>query len=75
MMPGPTRVPLLMTSSFVMASSAAFEQGVMAFLGGGDFAAIRAGGTAGYARGQRAPRRARAARLHEPVGPTLAALD
>jgi hypothetical protein len=44
-----------MTSSFVMASSAAFEQGVMAFLGGGDFAAIRAGGTAGYARGQRRP--------------------
>jgi hypothetical protein len=53
--PAPTRVPLLMTSSFVMASSAALEQGVMAFLSGGDFASIRAGGTAGYARGQKRP--------------------
>jgi hypothetical protein len=54
-LPSPTRVPLLMTASFVMASSAALEQGVMAFLGGGDFAAIRAGGTTGYARGQKRP--------------------
>jgi hypothetical protein len=38
-----------------MASSAAMEGGVMAFLGGGDFAAIRAGGAAGYATGQRRP--------------------
>jgi len=54
-MPGPSRVPLLLTASFVMASSAAVEQSVMAFVAGGDFAAIRAGGTAGYARGQRRP--------------------
>jgi hypothetical protein len=53
--PGPSRVPLLMTSSFVMASSAAFERGAMAFLGGGDFGAIRAAGIAGYAQGQRRP--------------------
>jgi hypothetical protein len=54
-LPGPSRVPLLMTASFVMASSAALEQGALAFLAGGDFAAIRAAGIAGYARGQRRP--------------------
>jgi hypothetical protein len=55
MVPAPTRVPLLMTASFVMASSAALERGVMAFLAGGDFTAIRAGGAAGYAEGQQRP--------------------
>src|SRR5262245_56551698 len=54
-LPAPTRVPLLMTASFVMASSAAMEGGVMAFLAGGDFTAIRVGGVAGYASGQRRP--------------------
>lgn len=54
-LPAPARVPLLMTASFVMASSAALEGAVMAFLSGGDFAAIRAGGAAGYASGQHRP--------------------
>jgi len=51
----PTRVPLLMTASLVMASSAAFESGVMAFLQGGDLRAIRERGAAGYAEGQHRP--------------------
>jgi hypothetical protein len=51
----PTRVPLLMTASLVMASSAAFETGVRAFFAGGDLAAIREAGAAGYAEGQRRP--------------------
>jgi hypothetical protein len=51
----PNRVPLLMTASLVMASSVAFESGVMAFLGGGDLAAIRRAGATGYASGQRRP--------------------
>jgi hypothetical protein len=54
-LPGPTRVPLLMTASLVMASSAAFESGVMAFLSGGDLKAIRERGAAGYAEGQHRP--------------------
>lgn len=54
-LPGPSRVPLLMTMSFVMASAAAVEQAVMAFLAGGDFAAIRTGGIEGYAPGQHRP--------------------
>jgi hypothetical protein len=49
------RVPLLMTASLVMASSVAFESAVMAFLGGGDLAAIRLAGATGYASGQRRP--------------------
>jgi hypothetical protein len=51
----PNRVPLLMTASLVMASSVAFESGVMAFLGGSDLAAIRLAGATGYASGQRRP--------------------
>lgn len=51
----PTRVPLLMTASLVMASSAALETAVRAFLEGGDLAAIREAGAAGYAEGQGRP--------------------
>jgi hypothetical protein len=54
-LPGPTRVPLLMTASFVMASSASLERAVMAFLAGGDFGAIRTAGAVGYAQGQQRP--------------------
>jgi hypothetical protein len=53
--PAPTRVPLLMTASLIMASSAALEGGVMAFVSGGDLAAIRDAGAAGYAKGQHRP--------------------
>jgi hypothetical protein len=51
----PSRVPLLMTASLVMASSAALEGGLMAFLSGGDLSEIRTGGASGYAAGQRRP--------------------
>jgi hypothetical protein len=53
--PAPTRVPLLMTTNFVMASSAAMEGSVMAFLGGQDLLGIRMAGAIGYATGQRRP--------------------
>ena len=49
--PGPTRVPLLFTRDFLLASSAALEGAVLALAGGGDYAAIRRGGAQGYATG------------------------
>jgi hypothetical protein len=67
--PGPTRVPLLMTASLVMASSAALERAVVAFLAGGDFAAIRAAGAAGYAQGQQRPVAAVSRALTNPSDP------
>jgi hypothetical protein len=54
-LPAPTRVPLLLTTNFVMASSAALEGAVMAFLTGGTLSAIESAGAAGYSSGQRRP--------------------
>jgi len=49
--PGPSRVPLLFTRDFLLASSAALEGAVLALATGGDYAAIRRGGAQGYATG------------------------
>ncbi len=49
--PGPSRVPLLFTRDFMLASSAALEGAVLALASGGDYAAIRRGGAQGYATG------------------------
>ncbi|HVV88287.1 MAG TPA: hypothetical protein VHE35_34835 [Kofleriaceae bacterium] len=49
--PGPSRVPLLFTRDFLLASSAALEGAVLALAAGGDYAAIRRGGAQGYATG------------------------
>ena len=51
----PNRVPLLMTASLVMASSAAFESAVMAFLGGGDLGRDPLGGSDRLRQGQKRP--------------------
>ena len=49
--PAATRVPLLYTRDFLMASAPAFEGAVLAFARGGDYRAIRRGAAVGYARG------------------------
>lgn len=48
---GPTRVPLLFTRDYLLASSAALEGAILALAHGGDYAAIRRGGAQGYATG------------------------
>ncbi len=48
---GRTRVPLLFTRDYLLASSAALEGAILALAHGGDFAAIRRGGAQGYATG------------------------
>lgn len=47
--PAPTRVPLVFTNDFLMASAGAFEGAVVAFAGGGDYRAIRVAAAHGYA--------------------------
>jgi len=47
--PAATRVPLVFTRDFLMASAGAFEGAVNAFAGGGDYAAIRSATAHGYA--------------------------
>ncbi len=49
--PGPSRVPLLFTRDYLLASSAALAGAVLALAGGGDYGAIRRGGAQGYATG------------------------
>jgi hypothetical protein len=53
--PGASRVPLLFTRDFLLASSAALEGAVLALAQGGDYAAIRRGGAQGYATGGKKP--------------------
>ena len=48
-LPGPTRVPLVFTDDFLMASAGAFEGAVVAFATGGGYAAIRRAAAHGYA--------------------------
>ena len=47
--PAATRVPLIFTRDFLMASAGAFEGAVMSFAGGGDYRAIRTATAHGYA--------------------------
>jgi len=47
--PAPTRVPLVFTNDFLMASAGAFEGAVLAFAGGGDYGVIRKATAHGYA--------------------------
>ena len=47
--PAPTRVPLIFTNDFLMASAGAFEGAVVAFARGGDYRAIRVATAHGYA--------------------------
>ena len=47
--PAATRVPLVFTRDFLMASAGAFEGAVVAFASGGDYRAIRAATAHGYA--------------------------
>jgi hypothetical protein len=54
-LPAPTRVPLLMTRDFLMASAPTLDGAVVAFAAGGDYRAIRRGAAAGYADGQDKP--------------------
>jgi len=49
--PAATRVPLLYTRDFLMASAPALEGAVLAFATGGGYRAIRRGAATGYARG------------------------
>ncbi len=53
--PGPGRVPLVLTRDFLLASSAALEGAVLGLAGGGDYAAIRRRTAAGYAAGGKKP--------------------
>jgi hypothetical protein len=53
--PAASRVPLLFTRDFLMASAPSLEGAILAFAGGGHYAAIRRGAVAGYATGQGKP--------------------
>ena len=53
--PSASRVPLLFTRDFLLASSAALEGAVLALAAGGDYAAVRRGGAQGYATGGKKP--------------------
>jgi hypothetical protein len=51
--PSGDRVPLLMTRDFLFANAAPLEGAVLAFAGGGDYAAIRKAAATGYATAQK----------------------
>jgi hypothetical protein len=53
--PGATRVPLLFTRDFLFANAAPVEAAILAFVGGGDYAAIRERAAGAYATVQKKP--------------------